>query len=279
MRFLKSLALTMSLLPAFAMASPEANVETIMFQTLKEFGTNKTLQDELVFGQFPQLSSEQKEIVREHLTELFTNDRFNHYLGRTILSALNLNEVYLHSKEEQVALGSNLIFPILQNLSHKGLRRLSPEIQLESLKQALIMMENTDAETCRYLAFGYDSVDPYARKMKKNNLALIKVFSPEELRTMYRIHRMAIFSEINDTPRAKELTAHEAAFAEQVFSKTLLKEIQTFPVRQQERISQVLINPEAASDKEACLCGKIVYRAMIKAPGIGGEWFRQSIWQ
>ena len=93
MRFLKSLVLTMSLLPAFAMASPEANVETIMFQKLKEFGTNKTLQDELVFSQSPQFSSEQKEIVREHLTELFTNDRFTHYIARTILSALNLDEL------------------------------------------------------------------------------------------------------------------------------------------------------------------------------------------
>lgn len=178
---------------------------------------------------------------------------------------------------EQIALGTNLIVPIIQNLSQKGLRRLSPEIQLKSLKQTLYLMENTDAEICKDLSFGSNNVDPTAQNIQKFNLAVLQVFNNEELRKLYRIQRMAIFAEINDYPKGKELTAHETAFAEKVFDKALRKEFDKLTPNQQQKLIRVTEAPEMASDKEACLYGALILRALTNAPGVGGEWARLNM--
>ncbi|MCL1602382.1 hypothetical protein M3084_00730 [Succinatimonas hippei] len=223
-------------------------------------------------------SEAKRQLLKEHLILLFSNDalvdefwlELKSLLGRPITN--NPNDINLIVKNSALVAMS-----YVENLSTKGMLRLSANERKEYFMQTYEITNFMDDRTCAAFQFGNDFIDPL--KIREVLIDYYNSLSDAEVRHKLALVRKAVFAELDKYPMPKIITSNDLYLADQAMSSALENWAATASKEEIQNFVLVLSNPSAYSYRDQCHAAKTFLEIVIGMDGAYADINRIQILQ
>lgn len=166
-------------------------------------------------------------------------------------------------------------FELLTNLQadlyRKGVLKLGGEDIVILYERQLRVAELLSPKMCKNFFEG--NVDQYlASNYSEANKRIIRQSSIQELRSFYTHFNRALKVALNEDYQTNPLTASEKRFASDAFQVAIQRGLEAMPKAQQERMINVALDFDGASDKDICEFYKFSLKQMLKLESPIRDW-------
>ena len=206
-----------------------------------------------------------RQVIREHLQELYKSNEVIEMFVKEVLNAGGLN----WDKDKQADYGKKFGAELFLSYAMKGMSRLTLDEQKIFLKFMLNWLQVASADDCKKLMVGggkTNSLDDAKIEMKYYHR-----MEREELRRYYSMLRKSIIAELTGYPSARSLNQQQAKIAEDAFENALLKRFESGLI--DEKTLSAMADISKADPKLACLAGQQIFSTILSMKGFSGELF------
>lgn len=274
-KYLMIVLSVMFLIPNYTVAA-----ETFEEQVYKEF-KNSLNSDELyevTVNNFNVKSDTKRQLLKEHLKLLFSNDalvenfwfELKSLIGRPISN--NPDDINFIVKNSTL-----VAMAYIENLSTKGMLRLSADERREYFIQTYEVTKFMDDKNCAAFQFGTEFIDPLI--IKDIVAKYYNSLSDAEMRHKLAVVRKAVFAEINNYPLPKIITPNDLYLADQAMILAMDNWAAKSSKTQVQNFALVITNPAAYSYHDQCQAAKTFLEIIIDMEGTYADINRIQILQ
>ena len=274
-KYLMIVLSVMFLIPNYTVAA-----ETFEEQVYKEF-KNSLNSDELyevTVNNFNVKSDTKRQLLKEHLKLLFSNDalvenfwfELKSLIGRPISN--NPDDINFIVKNSTL-----VAMAYIENLSTKGMLRLSADERREYFIQTYEVTKFMDDKNCAAFQFGTEFIDPLI--IKDIVAKYYNSLSDAEMRHKLAVVRKAVFAEINNYPLPKIITPNDLYLADQAMILAMDNWAAKSSKAQVQNFALVITNPAAYSYHDQCQAAKTFLEIIIDMEGTYADINRIQILQ
>ena len=165
----------------------------------------------------------------------------------------------------------------IENLSTKGMLRLSADERREYFIQTYEVTKFMDDKNCAAFQFGTEFIDPLI--IKDIVAKYYNSLSDAEMRHKLAVVRKAVFAEINNYPLPKIITPNDLYLADQAMILAMDNWAAKSSKEQVQNFALVITNPAAYSYHDQCQAAKTFLEIIIDMEGTYADINRIQILQ
>lgn len=274
----KQLMIVLSLI--FFQVNNTCAADTFEEQVYEEFKNSLNSEElyDATLNTFHFQSESKRQLLKKHLKLLFGNEVLVNNFWFELKALLGKPITNSHDDISLLVRNSTLVaMAYIENLSTKGMLRLSAEERREYFIQTYEVTNFMDDKTCAAFQFGSEFIDPLT--IKDVIAQYYNSLSDSELRHKLAVVRKAVFAEINNYPLPRIITSNDIYLANEAMiramdnwaTKTSKEQLQTFAL--------VITNPSAYSYHDQCKAAKTFLEIIIDMEGTFADINRIQILQ
>ena len=215
-----------------------------------------------VLNSYP-LTGMPKEVMREHIVELYKRREISKYLVNEMRQA-GLDKL---EQQDMDAYGRKFGTELFLSLAMNGMARLEPADQRNFLYFVNTLINHLSVKDCKWMMT--DGATASASETAKIELKYYGKFKQEELRSYFRFLRKSMLAEINDFPYARQLNQDQLKIADDAFQVVLLRKIKQESIKNE--TLKAMLDMNNSPDKDVCDAGKLIFSTMLDMKGFTAD--------